>query len=351
MEDGYRKGRGAQIQTANPYLKQEYITEHPEGLDEELLQEKIETQVFYENPKTIVNKVTSPDVGMAYSLNPYQGCEHGCIYCYARTTHEYWGYNAGLDFESKIIVKRNAPELLEQHLLKRSWKPQPIILSGNTDCYQPLERKFGITRKLLEVFAKYRHPVGIITKNVTFLRDLDILTDLAKDHLVHVNLSITTLDEKIRSILEPRTASAAKKLQAIEKLTSAGVPVRIMNAPIIPGLTHHEIPAVIKAAAEHGALDAGYTMVRLNGFIGQVFEDWLKKNFPDRFDKVWNQICEVHDGHVNDSEFGRRMRGTGNIADMISQLFRSSKQRYMGGKIMPPLSVSKFRRGGNYNLF
>lgn len=351
MAEEYHKGRGAQIRTANPFNKQQYVTEHFEGLDEEMIPEKLATQVTYETPKTIVNKVESPDINMGYSLNPYQGCEHGCIYCYARKTHEYWGYNAGLDFETKIIVKKNAPELLEKHLLQRSWRAQPIILSGNTDCYQPLERKLGITRELLEVFLKYRHPVGIITKNATLLRDLDILVPLAEENLVHVNLSITTLDERLRALLEPRTSSTAKKLQAIEKLSSAGVPVSIMNAPIIPGLNHYEIPKVIKAAADHGAVNAGYTMVRLNGFIGDVFKDWLQKNFPDRFDKVWNQICEVHGGTVNDSTYGRRMKGEGKIADMIAQLFASSREKYMGGRKVPLLDLTKFRSGGNYNLF
>ncbi|MBL6446206.1 PA0069 family radical SAM protein [Fulvivirga sp. 29W222] len=351
METEYHKGRGAQIKTSNPFLKQEYVFEHIEGIDEEMIGEKISTQIFYEHPKKVVNKVESPDVGMYYSLNPYQGCEHGCIYCYARKTHEYWGYNAGLDFETKIIVKKNAAELLERHLLQRSWKPQPIMLSGNTDCYQPIERKLRITRSLLEIFLKYRNPVGIITKNVTVLRDLDILEPLARDRLVHVVLSITSLDEKLRSVLEPRTASAKRKLRAIEELSKAGVPVTIMNAPIIPGLNHHEIPKVIKAAAEHGAMGAGYTMVRLNGHIGEVFEDWLRKNFPDRFDKVWNQIREVHGGHVNDSRFGTRMKGEGNIAEMISQLFKSSRSRYMSGRKIPPFDLTKFRKGGNYSLF
>lgn len=351
MNEAYHKGRGAQIKTSNPFLKQKYITEHLEGLDEEMIPEKLTTQVFYETPRKIVNKVDSPDVRMGYSLNPYQGCEHGCIYCYARKTHEFWGYNAGLDFETKIVVKKNAPELLEKHLLQRAWKPQPIMLSGNTDCYQPLERKLGITRKLLEIFLKYRHPVGIITKNVTMLRDIDILHALAKVNLVHVTLSITTLDEKLRSLLEPRTASAIKKLGAIRELTAAGVPVTIMAAPIIPGLNHDEIPKIIKAAADHGALSAGYTIVRLNGMIAEVFEDWLRKNFADRFNKVWNQICEVHGGNVHDSTFGRRMRGEGNIADIIAQLFNASKAKYMGDREIPPYDLTKFRRGGNYSLF
>ena len=351
MNSEYRKGRGAQVQAKNPFMAQEYVTEHIEGLDEELLPEVIQTQIFYDTPKKIVNKVDSPDLRLAYSLNPYQGCEHGCIYCYARKTHEYWGYNAGLDFESKIIVKKNAPELLEKHLLQKSWKAHPIMLSGNTDCYQPIERKLGITRKLLEVFVKYRHPVGIISKNTTMLRDMDLLKDLAADRLVHVVLSITSLDEKLRGVLEPRTASAKKKLQAIETMSKAGIPVTIMNAPIIPGLNHHEIPAIIKAAADHGALGAGYTVVRLNGYIGEVFEDWLRRNFPDRADKVWNQICELHGGNVNDSEFGRRIKGDGNIALIIAQLFDKAKAKYMSGREIPEYDLTKFRRGGNYSLF
>lgn len=351
MEKEYRKGRGSQIHTENPFLKQHYVTEHSEGLDEELIPEYLRTQVFYESPNKVVNKVTSPDVGMEYSLNPYQGCEHGCVYCYARKTHEYWGFNAGLDFESKIIVKKNAPELLEKHLLKPGWRATPIVLSGNTDCYQPLERKLKITRGLLEVFAKYRHPVAIISKNTLMLRDLDILQDLARDHLVHIILSITTLDEKLRTVMEPRTASATKKLKAMEKLSNAGVPVMVMNAPIIPGLNHHEMPGVIKRAAQHGAKSAGYTMVRLNGYIGSVFEDWLKKNFPDRFHKVWNQIQEIHGGQVNDSVFGRRMSGEGNIAGMVNQLFHRARQKYMGDLSLPPLDTTKFRQGGSYNLF
>ena len=351
MQNEYRKGRGSQIQVSNQFLAQEYVKEHMEGLDEEFLPEHIQTQVFFETPEKIVNKVTSPDVGMDFSLNPYQGCEHGCIYCYARTTHEFWGFNAGLDFETKIIAKKNAPELLEKQLLKPSWRPKTIMLSGNTDCYQPLEAKLKITRSLLQVFAKYRHPVGIITKNALVTRDLDILSDLAKDNLVMVVFSITSLDEKLRSILEPRTASAMKKLKAMEKLSGQSVPVSVMNAPIIPGLNHHEMPEVIKKSAEHGARSAGYTMVRLNGKIATVFEDWLRKNFPERFDKVWNQIANVHGGKVNDSEFGRRMRGEGNVADIVNQLFHQARKKYMGSSTLSPLNTNVFRRGANYQLF
>lgn len=350
MEEEYRKGRGAQIKTGNRFLKAEYVAEHMEGLDEPLYSSP-DTQVFYESPKKIVNKVTSPDLGMMYSMNPYQGCEHGCIYCYARNTHEYWGFSAGLDFESKIIVKPDAPALLERFLLNPRWEAVPISVSGNTDCYQPLERKFEITRKLLKVFVNYRHPLGMITKNGLILRDLDLLTDLAKDNLVHVYISLTTLNEDLRRIMEPRTASAIKRLKTVEALAKAGVPVGVMNAPIIPGLNHHEIPELLKAAADHGALNAGMTVVRLNGAIGKIFEDWLKKNFPDRFDKVWNQICDLHGGNVNDSKFGRRMVGEGNFADVIHQLFRVSKAKYFAGRKMPAIDLTKFRRGGNLSLF
>ena len=348
--EDYFKGRGAQIKTQNKFLKNHYVTEHVEGLDEPLFSAP-STQVFHESPKKIVNKVTSPDLGMMYSMNPYQGCEHGCIYCYARNSHEYWGFNAGLDFESKIIVKENAPQLLEKFLMHPEWQAVPISVSGNTDCYQPLERKYEITRRILKVFAQYRHPLGMISKNSLILRDIDILSDLAKDNLVHVYISITTLDEDLRRAMEPRTASALKRLKTVEELSKAGIPVGIMTAPIIPGLNHHEIPHLIKAAADHGALAAGMTIVRLNGSIGQIFEDWLRKNFPDRFEKVWNQICSMHGGNVNDSQFGRRMTGEGNFAEAIHQLFAVSKRKYMSGKTMPPIDLTKFRKGGNLSLF
>ncbi|MFY8037679.1 MAG: PA0069 family radical SAM protein [Cyclobacteriaceae bacterium] len=350
MEDNYFKGRGAQIKSENRFLKSHYVTDHIEGLDEPLL-ENPHTQVFQENAKKIVNRVDSPDLGFGYSMNPYQGCEHGCIYCYARNTHEYYGFSAGLDFESKIVVKKNAARLLEQELLKPSWNAVPIMLSGNTDCYQPLEKKWGITRQLLKVMAQYRHPVSIISKNGLVVRDIDLLQDLAADNLVHVYISITTLNEELRRAMEPRTASGIKRLKTVEELAKANIPVGIMNAPIIPGLNHHEIPAILKAAADHGARNAGMTIVRLNGAIGKIFEDWLQKNFPDRFEKVWNQICSMHGGNVNDSQFGRRMRGDGNIADAIHQLFRTSKKKYFADKSMPAYDLTKFRKGGNLSLF
>jgi DNA repair photolyase len=349
-EDNYFKGRGAQIKSANRFLKAQYVTDHMEGLDEPLFSAP-NTQLFYENPKKIVNKVTSPDLSMMYSINPYQGCEHGCIYCYARNTHEYWGFNAGLDFESKIVVKRSAPSLLKEFILRPGWSPVPISLSGNTDCYQPIEKKLEITRGLLKVFSRYRHPVGLITKNSLVLRDLDLLKDLSKDNLVHVYISITTMSEKLRGIMEPRTATTRKRLETVRLLAEAGVPVGVMTAPIIPGLNHHEIPAMLRAAADCGAKTVGMTVVRLNGSVAKIFEDWLRKNFQDRFDKVWKQISDMHGGNVYDSQFGRRMSGTGNFADIIHQLYRSSKKKYFHDREMPPYDLTKFNNGGTLSLF
>jgi len=346
----YLKGRGAQIKTSNKFLQQQYVTDHIEGLDEEMMSWP-STQIFEDNPKKIVNKVDSPDLGLMYSMNPYQGCEHGCIYCYARNTHEYYGFSAGLDFESKIIVKKNAPILLEQHILQKNWNASPIMLSGNTDCYQPQEKEFELTRNMLKVLARYRHPVSIITKNSLILRDLDLLSDLASERLVTVMISITTLDEDLRRKMEPRTATSVRRLKVVEKLNKAGIPTGIMSAPIIPGLNHHEIPAILKAASEHGAVDAGMTVVRLNGAISKVFEDWLRKNFPDRFDKVWNQICDLHGGDVSDSVYGRRMRGEGTLAEIIHQLFCTSKKKYYEGRSFPSYDLTKFRKGGTLSLF
>jgi DNA repair photolyase len=336
------KGRGAQIQVKNRFLAHEYVLEHLEAIDE-FEGENPNTKYIEIFPKTIVNKVESPDVGMEFSLNPYQGCEHGCIYCYARNTHEYWGYNAGLDFEKVILYKTSAPRLLEKHFQNPNWQARTIVLSGNTDCYQPIEQKLQITRKLLEVFLKYKHPVGIITKNVTITRDLDIIGPLADLNLVSVYFSLTTLNEEVRRKMEPRTASASKKLKAIEELRKRGVPVNIMIGPIIPGLNDHEIPALMEAAANAGAQSAGYTMVRLNGAIGQVFEHWVAEAFPDRADKILNQIKSAHGGKLNDSRFGNRMKGEGLMVQSIQRLFELSKAKYFSGAShRPPLRTDLF---------
>jgi DNA repair photolyase len=346
------KGRGAQVNTHNKFLKNKYVLEHIEGLDEPLL-ENSATQLFEESPKKIVSESNSPDLSHMHSINPYQGCEHGCIYCYARNSHEYYGFSAGLDFERKIIVKRNAPQLLEQYFNKKNYEPVCIVLSGNTDCYQPIERRLKITRGLLEVFLKYRNPVSFITKNNLILRDLDIISELAKLNLVHVNVSITSLDEQLRQKLEPRTVTATGRLAVIQKLSQQNVPVRVMAAPIIPGLNSNEVPNIIKAAADRGALSAGFTIVRLNGSIAEIFTDWVHKAFPDRADKILNMIRSCHDGKLNDSNFGRRMSGEGKVAESIHQMFRMATNRFLAGRVMPEFDYTLFtpRNGKQTSMF
>ena len=348
--DDYFQGRGAQVNPHNRYLKTSYVQEHWEGLDENSLLENKKTQYIEVYPKTLVNKVKSPDIGPAYSMNPYQGCEHGCLYCYARNSHQYWGYSAGLDFEQKILVKPHAAKLLEEAFKKPSWEPEPIMLSGNTDCYQPIERKLGITRSILEVCLKYKHPVSILTKNTVILRDLDILSALAKHNLVVAMVTITSLDESLRQRMEPRTATYKNRLNVLKKLSENNIPCGVMTAPIIPQLNSHEIPAVIKAAADNGATRAGYTIVRLNGEIAGVFKDWLYKNYPDRAKRVWHHIEACHGGNVNDSRYSKRMRGEGNIAESIRQLFKLSVRRYIGNPPAFEFNTRDFKKQGHEQL-
>ena len=347
--DRLEKGRGAQYNPKNKFLKSEYVQEHVEGIDH-WEQEKRTTEYIYDDSRTLVNKVTSPDVGMMYSVNPYQGCEHGCVYCYARNSHEYWGYSAGLDFESRIVVKKNAPALLKKFFENKNWEPAPISLSGNTDCYQPIERKMRITRKLLEICLDFRNPVGILTKNALVLRDLDILQELNKYNLVTVFSSITSLDEDLRKVLEPRTASYRSRLKVVETLSKAGVPTGIMNAPIIPGLNDSHMHDVLKASAEAGATSAGYTVVRLNGAIGGIFEDWLYKTYPDRADKVWNLISSCHKGDVQDSRFGTRMSGDGTFAELIKTQFKLYCKKFGLNQTQNKMSTEHFRRIRNSQL-
>jgi DNA repair photolyase len=319
--DNYFKGRGAQLNPHNRFAKNDYVKEHDEGIDEwEEVDHK--TTFIFGKSKSIVNKVDSPDVGMLYSLNPYQGCEHGCTYCYARNAHEYWGFSAGLDFERKIIVKSDAPALFKKFLNRKNWDASTISLSGNTDCYQPAERKFQITRQLLQIALEYKQPIGMITKNSLIIRDIDILQEMAKLNLCTVYVSINSLNESLRSKMEPRTTNAKQRLKIVEQLSQAGIPVGVMVAPLVPGLSDHEIPKILKTIATCGARSAGYTIVRLNGAIGGIFEDWLRKNYPDRFEKVWHMIQSCHGGRVNDTRFGDRMTGDGNIAQMIRDNFK-----------------------------
>lgn len=340
--DSILKGRGAQINVPNRFFELshemrddflEYCALEGEEADKN---KTLYLEVF---PKTIVNKVKSPDVGMGYSMNMYQGCEHGCIYCYARNTHEFWGYSAGLDFERKILVKKEAPRLLEKFITRKSWQAHSIVMSGNTDCYQPAEQEFKLTRQCLEVFLKYKHPVGIITKNALVLRDLDLLKELAKDNLIAVNVSITSLSETTRRILEPRTATIKKRLETVQVLSDNGIPVNVMMAPIIPSINSHEILPLAKKVSEMGALGMGHTIVRLNGAIGEIFTDWIKKTMPDRADKVLHQIESCHGGSLNDSRYDIRMRGEGEIAKQINDLVKMAKFKYFKDKSMPKLNT------------
>ena len=357
MKDkSFTKGRGAQQNPANRFFEL-----HHETLDDFLEYCEVNNEMVTDPktkyipvfPKSIVNKVTSPDVPMNYSMNPYQGCEHGCVYCYARNTHEFWGYSAGMDFEKKILIKEKAPVLLEQKLKSKSWKAETIVLSGNTDCYQPAEQNYKLTRACLEVFLKYRHPVGIITKNSLLLRDLDIIEELNKYNLVGIHISVTTLNERLRRVLEPRTASIAKRLETIQILSSKKIPVNAMLAPIIPGMNSHEILELARTTSESGALSFAMTVVRLNGAIGQIFANWLKMAMPDKADKVLSLIESCHGGQLNDSRFGLRVRGEGRIAEQLHEMGRLARRRYFRNKKFPSLNNSLHRefKSGQWKLF
>jgi DNA repair photolyase len=340
------KGRGAQIPLANKFQRLNY---HPDEHKEE--ESRIQTQVYLESPRSILSKNDSPDIPFNYSVNPYQGCEHGCVYCYARNSHEYWGFNASLDFESKLISKPNAPELLRKRFLSRNWKPETIVMSGNTDCYQPIEKKLKITRGLLKVFLEFGNPVGIITKNILILRDIDLLTELAKENLVRVIFSITSLDEELRQKLEPRSVTSFKKLQAIRKLRDKGIPVSVMLSPVIPGLNDHEIPSIIRESSHSGADDIHMTMIRLNGVIATIFRDWLIRYYPEKEQKIINQIKSMHAGKLNESRFGYRMRGEGPLAKSIYHLFRTVKAHYFNNNNLHKLDTTRFRKNAMHSLF
>lgn len=322
------KGRGAQINTTNPFSDRIREKELVHFVGETEI-EKPKTCFIPTHPKSILNKMTSPDLPSGYSMNPYQGCEHGCVYCYARNSHTYWGYSAGLDFETKILLKRNAAQLLEQRLKSKKWDPQPIMLSGNTDCYQPIERKEKITRSILEVLLKYKHPVSIITKNALITRDLDLLGSMAKDSLVSVFLTINTIDDDVRKVLEPRASSIPTRLKTLQKLVENKIPTSVMAGPIIPSINDQNILPLVKEVANLGARSVGYTLVRLNGDVGEVFSHWIHQAFPDRADKVLNKIKEIHGGKLNNSTFGNRMKGNGNYADIIHQQFEIARKKYL----------------------
>jgi DNA repair photolyase len=309
------------------------------------------TVFLRDTSRSIIVRNDSPDVGFDASINPYRGCEHGCIYCYARPYHEYLGFSSGLDFETKILVKENAADLLRRELASPGWKPEILGISGVTDPYQPIERQLRLTRGCLEVLAEFRNPVRVITKNHLVTRDADLLSELAGHHAAGVFLSVTTLDEELRRVMEPRTATAAARLEAIRTLSGAGVPTGVMVAPIIPGLNDHEVPAILSAAAGAGALFAAYTIVRLPYAVNDLFIEWLARHFPDRKDKVLGGIRSVRGGKLNDSRFGSRMRGEGARADIIKRMFRVASKNAGIPQAGSELSTAAFRRSGPPALF
>jgi DNA repair photolyase len=342
-------GRGASWSPANRFEKL-----HIDLGDTDVVQEdpcpdaqrpSRHTSYFVDATQTIITRNQSPDVGFETSVNPYRGCEHGCIYCFARPTHEYLGFSAGLDFESKIMVKTNAPELLEAELSSPKWKPQVLVMSGVTDPYQPIERKLKITRRCLEVLVRFRNPVAFITKNRLITRDIDLLGELAAHNAAAVNVSVTSLDPHLQQVLEPRTSSPAARLDAVAQLRSAGVPVGVMVAPIIPGLTDHEIPSIIAACARAGAQFAGYTIVRLPWAIAPLFEHWVGEHFPERREKILGRIREIRggSGRLNDPAWGSRLTGQGIFAQQIGSLFEIACKRH-GLQGRPELSTVAFRR-------
>lgn len=336
------KGRSASFNPPNRFEKH-----HLEPIEIDIPYEEtppVPTTFYNDTSRTILARNDSPDIPFTFSINPYRGCEHGCIYCYARPSHEYLGFSAGLDFESKIMVKMTAPQLLEETLQKKSWQPQIVAFSGNTDCYQPVDRKLQLTRKCLEVFLKYRNPVGLITKNALVLRDADVLQEMSHLNLVHVMLSITTLDPALAQMMEPRTSSPANRLKTIEELTKKGITVGVNVAPIIPGLTDEEIPAILRAAVDHGAKSAYYMLVRLPGAVEPLFLDWLQRNFPDRASKIINRIRDTRQGKMSDHRFGSRMKGEGEIANAVSNLFKLNARKLNLNRRWEDLSIEHFER-------
>lgn len=306
--------------------------------------QQVRTQLFKDTSRSVLSFNESPDVGFMASFNPYRGCEHGCIYCYARPTHEYLGFSAGLDFETKIFAKLEAPELLRAELQKKNWQPQPIGMSGITDCYQPIEKELQLTRRCLEVMAEFRNPVVIITKNYLVTRDVDLLKQLAELHAVHVVLSITTLDKELARTMEPRASRPDLRLKAVEQLSEAGIPVSVNMAPIVPGLTDPEIHNVLKAAADAGARSAHYVLVRLPYGVKDLFQTWLDEHYPMRKQKVLNRIREVRSGKLYNAEFGSRMHGEGVYAQHIEQMFAQARKKYGLNQPFSPLSTAHFRR-------
>jgi DNA repair photolyase len=340
-------GRGA---AANPINRFERLEVEPDP-EAGGGPERVETVYLSDDSRSLIVRNDSPDIPFEASINPYRGCEHGCVYCYARPFHEYLGFSAGLDFETRSLVKRDAPALLRRELASPRWRPKLLALSGVTDPYQPIERRLGITRGCLEVLAEARNPVGVITKSALVARDADLLAELARHRAVAVTLSVTSLDGELSRRMEPRASHPRRRLEAVERLAAAGVPVGINVAPIVPGLTDHEVPAIVEAAAAAGAQWAAYTMLRLPGAVAGLFDDWLAAHFPDRRDKVLNRVRSMRGGKLNESQFGKRMRGEGVFADQIRALFHTARRRHgLDRRPGPELATDAFRRPGGEQM-
>jgi DNA repair photolyase len=333
-------GRGTGV---NPVNRYERIHIEPDA-DADMDGDPTPTVFYRDTSRSALAENNSPDIPFRFSLNPYRGCEHGCIYCYARPTHEYLSFSAGLDFERRIMVKHDAPDLLRQALLAPRWQPQVVSLSGNTDCYQPAERQLQLTRRCLEIFSEFRNPVGVITKSALVARDADVLSMLAAEGAVHVFLSITSLDAELARRMEPRAARPDRRLDTVRVLSEAGVPVGVLVAPVIPGLNDEEIPRILQAAATAGARTASWVLLRLPKPVDQLFAAWLTQHFPARRERVLRRIRECREGRVSDARFGTRMRGEGVYAEHISALFRAAARRCGLDQPLPPLNVTAFRR-------
>jgi DNA repair photolyase len=337
------RGRGARTNASG-----RYESNTREAFDDGWTPEDVEpvqlvTTVTPEKAKVIITRNDSPDVGFSASINPYRGCEHGCIYCYARPAHAYMGLSPGLDFESKLFFKPEAARLLERELSRPTYVPEVIHIGGNTDPYQPQERRLRITRQVIEVLSRFNHPFSVISKSGLILRDLDLIAPMAERNLVRVAISITTLDRKLARSMEPRAATPGKRLDAVKRLTDAGVPTVVMFAPCIPGLNDHEMEAVLEQAAAAGASGAGYVALRLPMEIADLFQEWLATDHPDRASRVMSLVRQIRGGKTYDAQWGKRMKGEGPIAALMSRRFATAKRRYGMGEKLPPLDLSLFR--------
>jgi DNA repair photolyase len=349
------RGRGARTNASGRFESQTRETFDDGWTAEDGEPAQLETTLTAERARVIISRNDSPDIGFSASINPYRGCEHGCIYCYARPAHAYMGLSPGLDFESKLFFKPDAAQLLEKELSNPRYVPEVIHIGGNTDPYQPQERRLRITRQVIEVLARFNHPFSIISKSGLILRDLDLIAPMAKQNLVRVAISVTSLDRKLARSMEPRAATPEKRLEAVRRLSEAGVPTVVMFAPCIPGLNDHEMEAVLERAAAAGATGAGYVALRLPLEIADLFQEWLATDHPDRAARVMSLIKQMRGGKTYDSQWGKRMKGEGPIAAITSKRFAAAKARYGLAPKLPPLDLSLFRSppkpGSQIDLF